>query len=95
MTALARDLRRMASAQEAGLAAQERRSFMPPRYVTPAARCPACGQRLAESDELAYALAGSARGECLGCQHCININDLEQTADLLRYTAWEVDDPWQ
>lgn len=95
MTALARDLRRMASAQEAGLAAQECRSFMPPRYVTPATRCPVCGSRLEASDELAYALTGVARGECLGCQHCININDLGQAADLLRYTAWEVDDLWQ
>nr|DAE50978.1 MAG TPA: TRASH domain protein [Caudoviricetes sp.] len=95
MTALARDLRRTASAQEAGLAAQERRSFMPPRYAAPAARCPVCGSHLQESDELAYELDGGARGECLGCEHCTNINDLEQAADLLRYTAWEVDDPWQ
>lgn len=93
MTALACDLRRTASAQTAGLAAQERRSFMPPRYVTPAARCPVCGRCLDESDELAYTLAGAARGECLGCQHCTDIDTLEQ--DLLRYTAWEVDDLWQ
>lgn len=93
MTALTRDLARIAAAQEAGLAAQECRSFRAPRYIASAARCPLCGARLDESDELAYEMTGAARGECLGCQHCTEIDDLEQ--DLLRYTAWEVEDLWQ
>lgn len=98
MTALARDLQRMAAAREAGFARQERRSFLPPRRREPAAFCPVCSARLAPEDELAYSLQGAARGDCLGCEHCAGLDALDEPANehetLLRYTAWEVDELW-
>lgn len=95
MTALLRDLQRIAATQEAGLAAWERRSLIPPIRYEPMACCPVCGSRLDESDEVAYELTGAARSDCLGCQHCTDLDELEQAHDLLRYTAWEVNELWK
>lgn len=95
MTALLRDLQRIAAAQETGLAVRERRSLIPPRRYEPMARCPVCGSRLDESDEVAYELTGAARGDCLGCQYCTDLDNLEQARGPLRYTAWEADELWK